>query len=631
MAEDIKIKITGDTKDFNDKVNNADKSVNKLKISAQSIKSGIGTAAKAGAVAFGALTAAITGAVAAYRVQEQAEIKTRATIAATGKAAGLSAEEIFKMASSLQNVTTYGDEAIIGGQNLLLTFRNIGKDTFPRATEAMLDMSAALGQDLKSSAIQLGKALNDPIAGMSALSRAGITFSTQQKDQINTMQKAGDVAGAQAVILSELENQFGGVARAAADGTGSLEQTQNILGDISETVGKAALPFIIFLNTRIKELALSFQETTAPMDTFKTLLTGVLQVGAIAKGIFTTLGALIGNTLATGFETASQALEGNFSQAWESLKMGQAEVGNILVNNAKQVQLDLEAIGQIGVKKQQTENELKLAALKEQLIKEKEVRQQQADEDNAKRIEDENVQFNELLTRTQEKAQILSDEKKRLLEAELADQQRVKDIAQAMELKKQGKHAQAMALLKTTNDKRDLAATKKAEEDKALIFGFYNQARISNLSSTLNQIATLQQSSNKALFLVGKAAALAQSYISAYQAHNVALASAPPPFNFALAAAVDASSALAIAKIIGVKGFKDGGIVGGNSITGDRQIIRANSGEMVLNAEQQASLFNLANGSGGGQTEIILTLKDNLVDFIEAEIIEKRSLGVATI
>jgi hypothetical protein len=47
--------------------------------------------------------------------------------------------------------------------------------------------------------------------------------------------------------------------------------------------------------------------------------------------------------------------------------------------------------------------------------------------------------------------------------------------------------------------------------------------------------------------------------------------------------------------------FADGGIVGGNSYTGDRVPIMTNSGEMVLNERQQATLFDIANGGQRGQ------------------------------
>lgn len=57
-----------------------------------------------------------------------------------------------------------------------------------------------------------------------------------------------------------------------------------------------------------------------------------------------------------------------------------------------------------------------------------------------------------------------------------------------------------------------------------------------------------------------------------------------------------AGTAQLISLVATIQGFATGGIVGGNSKTGDKMLIRANSGEMVLNNQQQANLFKLLNG-----------------------------------
>ena len=117
--------------------------------------------------------------------QEQVRVETQldAVLKSTGMAAGLNAEQLKDMAEEMQSMTTFGDEAVIGMQNLLLTFTNIGGQggIFERTTKTVLDVSTAMGQDLKSAAVQLGKALNDPIRGVSALGEVGITFSESQK------------------------------------------------------------------------------------------------------------------------------------------------------------------------------------------------------------------------------------------------------------------------------------------------------------------------------------------------------------------------------------------------------------------------------------------------------------------
>lgn len=63
------------------------------------------------------------------------------------------------------------------------------------------------------------------------------------------------------------------------------------------------------------------------------------------------------------------------------------------------------------------------------------------------------------------------------------------------------------------------------------------------------------------------------------------------------------AAAIAAASTPKMQKFASGGIVGGNSFTGDRVVAGVNSGEMILNRTQQANLFRMANGGTGGQVE----------------------------
>lgn len=181
--------------------------------------------------------------------QERVTAQLNATLTSTGFAAGKTADELLATAASLQKVTRFSDEAVIGAQNLLLTFKDIKGDNFDRATKAILDMSTAMGQDLKSSTIQLGKALNDPIKGLGALTRVGVQFTDAQKDLIKNMAETGRVAEAQVIILKELESQFGGSAEAARDTlAGALEGLSNAFGDLFEAQGSALGPMKQSLN-----------------------------------------------------------------------------------------------------------------------------------------------------------------------------------------------------------------------------------------------------------------------------------------------------------------------------------------------------------------------------------------------
>ncbi|MBI5092231.1 MAG: phage tail length tape measure family protein [Candidatus Hydrogenedentes bacterium] len=188
--------------------------------------------------------AAITGglglAVGAFADSEAASAQLEAVLKSTKGAAGMTAESIQALSTELSRMTPFEDDAITAGQSMLLTFTNIGKDVFPEVTRTMLDMSQALGQDLKSSAMQLGKALNDPIAGVSALQRVGVSFTESQKAQIETLVKSGQTMQAQKLILSELSTEFGGSAAAAAGTlTGKWTQLKNEFGSMMEEIGSA--------------------------------------------------------------------------------------------------------------------------------------------------------------------------------------------------------------------------------------------------------------------------------------------------------------------------------------------------------------------------------------------------------
>jgi len=191
----------------------------------------------------GALYLAFKKIISATAEAQKAEAQLNAVIKSTGGVAGVTAEEMKKLATALQNTTLFEDDAIIAAESLLLTFTKVGGEVIPRATSAILDMSQAMGQDLKSSTIQVGKALNDPIAGISALSRVGVQLTEDQKDLIKSFVAVGDVASAQNVILGELETQFGGAAEAATRTLGgALTQLSNSAGNALEIIGEGLSP-----------------------------------------------------------------------------------------------------------------------------------------------------------------------------------------------------------------------------------------------------------------------------------------------------------------------------------------------------------------------------------------------------
>lgn len=235
----------------------------------------------------------------AAAVQEKAVAAVEAGLASMGDVAGYTSQQLQDMASELQNKSLYGDEEILQKVTAnLLTFGNVSDEVFARAQQSSLDLSARLGQDLQSSTVMLGKALNDPVKGITALTRVGVAFTEQQKDQIKAMAEAGDVAGAQGLILDELNKQYAGQAEALRNlPAGQIQAASMAIGDAMEKVGSIVLPIVADVAAHIEDLAVKFQNLSP--ETQKAAVLGsalaaamgpvALTIGAVVTGI----GALI--------------------------------------------------------------------------------------------------------------------------------------------------------------------------------------------------------------------------------------------------------------------------------------------------------------------------------------------------
>ena len=228
------------------------------------LQGSIGSLGRNFAIAGAAIAGA--GAIIAKNAQSLARIEritaqTESVLKSTGTTANGTAKDIANLAGSLENLTATEAETIQEGANLLLTFKNIqnqagaGNDIFNQTTAAMVDVARAMGTSASTEAIRLGKALNDPIKGISALSRVGIQFTEDQKAQIKALQQSGDLMGAQKIILAELQSQFGGSGAAYAQTfTGQLELMGHELGTIGEEATMAVMPALQGMVAQLREL-----------------------------------------------------------------------------------------------------------------------------------------------------------------------------------------------------------------------------------------------------------------------------------------------------------------------------------------------------------------------------------------
>lgn len=252
-GREIKVSLLGDARSLERAFARAGSSGSKFGSGMGHVGHGITTLAKtmgvAGIAVIG-LGAAIGGKLVQDMARQQAKsVQTNAVIASTGRVAGVTRKHVEDLATTIQNKSGIDDQAVQSGENMLLTFTNIrneagkGNKIFDQSTRTLIDMSTALGQDVPKSAIQLGKALNDPVKGITALQRVGVTFTEDQKKQIDAMVKSGNVMGAQKLILHELNREFGGSAAAAGQALpGQLNILKGRLMDLGSTLLSAALP-----------------------------------------------------------------------------------------------------------------------------------------------------------------------------------------------------------------------------------------------------------------------------------------------------------------------------------------------------------------------------------------------------
>jgi hypothetical protein len=202
-------------------------------------------------------------------------------------------DRLVKLAEKTALNTGVDQNAIKLTQAKLLTFKELAATadvmggSFDRATAAAIDMAAAGFGEAESNAVQLGKALNDPIKGITALTRSGITFTAEEKKLIETLVNSGKTLEAQDMILKAIETQVGGTAEATANASDKMRVGFKL---VSEQIGTALLPLF--------EELVSFLQTSvipqmAGLADFISRNTETIKIFAIALvGIVATLGTL---------------------------------------------------------------------------------------------------------------------------------------------------------------------------------------------------------------------------------------------------------------------------------------------------------------------------------------------------
>jgi hypothetical protein len=205
------------------------------------------------------------------RVEEQHQVvaaRTATVIKSTGGAANVTAEQVRGLSERLSEQSGQTQEATQASANLLLSFTNIKNSgthkTFDQAAQAALNLSTAFGKNLNSTTLMVGKALNDPVKGLGALSRAGVQFSSGQKDVIKNLVETGHQAQAQQLVLDALQQKVGDAAAAYGGTTaGQFKRFNNALREIKGGLAEGLMPvlsaFANFITSHQAEITAAFK------------------------------------------------------------------------------------------------------------------------------------------------------------------------------------------------------------------------------------------------------------------------------------------------------------------------------------------------------------------------------------
>jgi phage-related protein len=263
---------------------------------------------KTGAVLTAGLTLPIIGmgvaAVSAAMDAQSHLAQTEAVIKSTGGTAGVTVGHVNDLAGSIMQLSGADDDAVQAGENMLLTFTNIKNKggIFDKATLAAVDLATALNngvvpsaEQVQAQALQIGKALNDPISGMTKLQRIGVTFSDDQVKLVTRLQNSGNMMGAQKVILDELAKEFGGSASNAGQTfAGKMALLSNTLGNLAEAAGDKLLPALTDLATQATPYIVKLADAVSTMSPMMLLVVGGVLAAAAALGpLLIVLGSVI--------------------------------------------------------------------------------------------------------------------------------------------------------------------------------------------------------------------------------------------------------------------------------------------------------------------------------------------------
>lgn len=308
---------TFDTKQVEAGIKRVDAGMATLHKSAAGLGTGLKIGAAIGAVAITGFATQVAAGIKTLIDLEDVTAQTNAAIKSTGGAAGVTGTQVRALAEKFEGLNaTMDDKVIQSAENMLLTFTSIKKDAFEPAIATILDMNQAMGggpEGLQGTVIQVGKALQDPINGITALRKVGVNFSDDQRKVIESMVETGDVLGAQKLILKELNTEFGGSFKAAGNTTrGTFAKIKDSVEDAQAALATGFLP-VVKRVADVLETRLSDPAVTASLEDVGNRIAGLFTDQNIAKGeefatkVWGALGDVPWDSIGSGLQIAGAA------------------------------------------------------------------------------------------------------------------------------------------------------------------------------------------------------------------------------------------------------------------------------------------------------------------------------------
>lgn len=549
--------------------------------------------------------------------EENALKRLANSLALSGQYSQEAVNDLAAFAGEMESLTGVQDDAIAGNLAMLSSLTKLDSEGLKAAQKAALDFSAATGKDLDSATRMIAAGIN---GNTDAFKKMGITIN-ESSDKATNFKN----------VVGALSSSFGGAAAGATQTFGgALTHLSNSWGNLTEELAKSITqnPVVIAVMGKMTEIIQQLTGSAASAsDMFKAGLAAAILTVVDTLGVFATAMDTLFGSFTDKFGIASTALaemsyEGN--KAFDTIGTGAEGVTASVKNQVGAVkeltsaQQDLQMTFAQGLidrgaaldASYQYENSLREANLELELM--------QLEEHDLAKYELMAASFEERNTALQEQQDLEWDN----LEAGLA-----------------AKHAseEAANQARTALAQKHYLENKKIENDKTKNEMEEQKARMAGLSSTLSSIATLTSSSSKELAAIGKAAAITQATIDGYRAIQGALAVGSsiggPALGFAFAALVGTATAANIAKIAGV-GLNDGGTIMGGGANVDTIPARLTKGETVISRDLTNQLEDFLNGNqggNGGRVTIEISLKDQLMEFIEAKLLERQATGTSLI